>query len=122
MPILSFLLLIWLFYIKIVIIIFTLLAYEDALNYKKDSELTNEGFTRERSVDGEVSLNRSTGKQNGRFEPTSITIENTVPSSFVNPAFDKDDISDEDLDSSMAKPTPNRPRTLGKGPFFKAFL
>ena len=66
--------------------------------------MENEGFTHERSIDVEVGNEFNSRSLNGGGGLAS----------FVNPAFDKDDIADEHLDSSLAKPNANRPGTLRK--------
>ena len=66
--------------------------------------MSNQGYTHERSIDVEIERD-----SNGR-----LVNGNGGLASFVNPAFDKDDIADEHLDSSMAKPNANRPGTLRK--------
>ena len=114
--------------------------------------MTNEGFTRERSIDvgqGNGSYNRemivgstvASGKRShnrGMIGGSAVassnrshnrrmivgstvasanrsrngTIEDPSFASFVNPAFDKDDIADEHLESYLAKPNAKRPGTL----------
>ena len=71
----------------------------------------NDGFTKERSVD-QALHDSEVGKMNGKPHPATNGNADVITSSFVNQAFDNDDISDEDLDSAMAQPNAHRPRTL----------
>ena len=66
--------------------------------------ISNQGYTHERSIDVEIERDSDRRHVNGTGGLAS----------FVNPAFDKDDIADEHLDSSMARPNANRPGTLRK--------
>eukprot|EP00794_Sanderia_malayensis_P020603 gene20603-22636_t len=85
-------------------------SIDDEMEDGEPYALSNDGFHKEICVDGDddernqKAVNRKVHKDNNN--------DKLVPESFINPAFDKDDISDEDLDSSMARPSPERPRTL----------
>ncbi len=80
--------------------------------------LSNDGFTREMCVDREPQ-DENHAKKHSKENLNHVQNNNgsAMPASFVNPAFDKDDISDEELESSMAKPSSTRPRTLRKSVF-----
>jgi len=75
---------------------------DDVDNAVDPGPISNQGYTHERSIDVEIERDSDRRHVNGTGGLAS----------FVNPAFDKDDIADEHLDSSMARPNANRPGTL----------
>ncbi|XP_065065224.1 protein PALS1-like [Rhopilema esculentum] len=83
--------------------------YDDGGFERGTLEIHNGGYIHERGVD--VEEDPRYAKRNIP-KPLPMSTGIAVTSSFVNPAFDKDDIDDEDLESSMAKPTATRPGTL----------
>ena len=85
--------------------------YDDGGFERGTLEIHNGGYIHERGVDVEEDARYATKNST---KPSPMVTGIAVPSSFVNPAFDKDDIDDEDLESSMAKPTATRPGTLRK--------